>query len=88
MSVAPNFVYAFMPDGTEVFGVDAFPFRKGTVNAVAFDVNGERRVITETESKFRILDPELDSLLPSASLWAQANSDPVLRRAIKERCRL
>jgi hypothetical protein len=88
MRGTPNYVYASMPDGSEVFGVDAFPFRRGTVAAVAFDVDGERRVLSETDSTFRLLDPATNERLPSRALWEQANTDAVLRRAIKERCGL
>lgn len=75
-------------DGDELFGVDAFPFRRGMVDAVVFDVNGERHVVNETDAAFRLLDPETNERLPSRALWLQANSDRVLRNAIKERCAL
>lgn len=88
MPGSPQFVYASLRDGSEVFGVDAFPFRRGSVAAVAFDVDGERRVLSETDATFRLLDPATNERLPSQALWALANTDAVLRRAIKERCRL
>lgn len=82
------FVYATYPDGTELFGVRAFRFRQAHVDAVAYDVDRERRVLTAEECRFEVLDPEQSDRLPSESLWLQANHDPVLRRAIKERCEL
>lgn len=83
-----KFVFATLLDGTEVFGVDAFPFRRDRVEAVAFDLDGERRVLTESEATFQLLDPETNGKLPSRALWMQANQDEILRRAIKDRCGL
>lgn len=84
----PKYVYAVLPDGTELFGVNAFPFRREQVDAVAFDIDGERRVLTKDEATFRLLDPESSDKLPSRALWSQANGDEVLRHAIKDRCGL
>lgn len=84
----PQFVFATLPDGTELFGINAFPFRRDLVDAVAFDVDGERRVVTAADAIFRLLDPATFDRLPSQALWQQANVDEVLRRAIKERCGL
>jgi hypothetical protein len=84
-----RFVHVVLADGTELFGVQAFPFRRGQVEAVAFDLpNGERRAVTEHDGTFQVLDPAASERLPSAALWLQANDDSVLRSAIKDRCRL
>lgn len=88
ISASSKFVFATTNDGVDVFGVDAFPFRRDQTDAVAFDVAGERRVLTELDATFVVLDPEAHDRLPSKALWLQANDDEILRRAIKERCGL
>ncbi len=87
-TISSKFVFATTTDGDEVFGVDAFPFRREQTDAVAFDVAGERRVLTALDARFVLLDPETSEHLPSRALWMQANDDEILRRAIKERCGL
>lgn len=84
----PQFVYVAFADGTELFGINAFPFKRDGVDSVAFDIDRERRVVAADEATFRLLDPVTFDRLPSQSLWQQANDDAVLRRAIKERCEL
>jgi hypothetical protein len=83
-----SFVFAQLADGTEVFGIRAFPFRRDHVDAVAFDEASGRRTITSAEGRFQLFDAADTERLPSEALWLQANDDPVLRRAIKERCGL
>jgi hypothetical protein len=83
-----SFVYAQLLDGTELFGVRAFPFRRDHVDAVAFDLATGRRTITALDGRFRLFDPADTERLPSEALWLQANDDHVLRHAIKERCGL
>ena len=86
--MAPQYVHVRYPDGSEIFGTDAFPFRRDRIDAVVFDVSGDRRTVTADEAEFRLLDPVVEDRLPSRALWQQANHDDVLRRAIKERCEL
>ena len=86
--VSSKYVFAVTADGAEIFGACAFPFRREQTDAVAFDIDGERRVLTALDARFVVLDPETNERLPSPALWMQANEDEVLRRAIKERCGL
>lgn len=84
-----SFVHAVMADGTEVFGIRAFPFRREHLAAVAFEVGGgTRRLLTEEDATFQLMDPETFEGLPSEALWLQANDDEVLRGAVKDRCGL
>lgn len=83
-----NYAYIRFHDGTELFGTDAFPFRRNRVDVIACDVEGDRRVVSSEEAEIRVFDPMFEDRLPSVSLWQQANHDTTLRSAIKERCGL
>lgn len=86
---AENYVYALLPDGSEVFGTKAFPFFRNSVRAVVFSCDDRRQVLAETQcTVLRVLHPERVDGLPSERLWLSANDDAQIRAAVKERCGL
>lgn len=82
-------LYAVLLDGREVFGRNAFPFRKSMERGVVYSVGTGRAVVKQSEcTVLRVLRPDEISTLPSGDLWETANHDPSIRQAIKERCGL
>jgi hypothetical protein len=84
-----EYLFAVLLDGREVFGLDAFPFRREMELTVAYSAGGERAVVAESQCRtLRLLKPEDVATLPDPQLWDSANADLVIRDAIKERCQL
>ena len=86
--VTGNYAYIRFHDGTELFGTNAFPFRRNRIDVIAYDVDGDRRVVSTEEAEIRVFDPQLDARLPTIAVWQQANHDEGVRGAVKERCEL
>lgn len=84
---AEHYLYAVLNDDTEVFGTRAFPFVRDSIPGAAFNVGEQRRVVTAAQCKvMRVMHPEHVAALPTEDLWHQANEDPLIRSAVKERC--